>query len=164
MKEVSSGSPGGCICCFNLFEGKFCSRCKIPLSFNPVTSFLGVYSKEKTTRILWKYPTIQLWLKNYSCSRNSIFYRQVKSCFWKIQCQRKECKLHKQNKISVLWKFSIKMDNINELSFRSKWLKSQRQGGWGMKERGRTRFGFKHIEFDIPVGYHSRDVQQIGKN
>lgn len=33
-----------------------------------------------------------------------------------------------------------------------------------MKERGRTRFGFKHIEFDIPAGYHSRDAQQIAKN
>ena len=33
-----------------------------------------------------------------------------------------------------------------------------------MKERGRTRFGFKHIEFDIPVGYHTRDLQQIGEN
>ena len=117
MKQTSSEPPGGCIHCFNLFEGKFCSRCKIPLSFNPVTSFLGVYSKEKTIRVLWKYPTIQLWLKNYSYPRNSIFYRQVKYCFWKIQCQRKECKLHKQNKISVLWKFSIKMDNINEMNW-----------------------------------------------
>ena len=52
VKQTISGSPGGCIHCFNLFEGKFCSQCKIPLSFNPVTSFLGVYSKEKTIRVL----------------------------------------------------------------------------------------------------------------